>query len=187
VLEAIQSIDSAILLFFQTHIRCALLTPIMKAASFLGDDGMIWIAVTVVLLLLPRTRRGGLDVLLSLSMTIVLNNLVLKNLIARPRPYWVLPELELIVKPLSSYSFPSGHSFSGFAAATAITLAFGKKLGIPAYILAALIALSRIYVGIHFPSDVLAGAVLGVLVALLVCALTKRFIHSDLRFKREEN
>ncbi len=184
MLQSIQSLDTAILLFIQEHIRNGFLTPVMKAASFLGDNGLIWIALTVLLLLLPRTRRGGLDVCLSLAFATALNNLVLKKLIARPRPFLTIETLELIVAPLKSSSFPSGHACAAFAAAFALTRAFGKK-GAWAYLPAALIALSRIYVGIHYPSDVLCGAVFGTVCALIACLLSRRFVRSDLLLPRE--
>lgn len=183
--QAITALDGSILLFIQEHLRLPVLTPIMKLASWLGDGGLLWIAAAVILLILPRTRRGGLDTALCLALASAVNNLLLKNLVARPRPYVTFAELETLVEPLASYSFPSGHACSSFAAAFAIAWAFRGKGGAWAYLPASLIALSRIYVGVHYPTDILAGALVGTLCAWAVCALTRRFIKSDLITRRE--
>ncbi len=183
--DALTALDGGILLFIQEHIRCGFLTPVMKLASLLGDGGMIWIITALVLLIIPKTRRRGLDAALCLAAAAALNNLVLKNIVARPRPFLTFPEIELLVKPLASYSFPSGHACSSFAAAFALARAFRGKGGAWAYVPAALIALSRIYVGIHYPTDILAGAVTGTLCAWGAYALSHRFIKSDLLTKRE--
>ena len=185
MIQAITELDGSILLFIQEHLRNPVLTPVMKFASWLGDGGMIWIVAAVILLIFPRTRRGGLDVALCLALASAVNNLVLKNLVARPRPFITFTELEVIIEPLTSYSFPSGHACSSFAAAFAIAWAFRGKGGAWAYLPAALIALSRIYVGIHYLTDVLAGALVGTLCAWAICALTRRFIKSDLMTRRE--
>lgn len=186
MLQIIQQTDSAVLLFIQEHIRCGFLTPIMKLASLLGDGGFLWIALIVILLIIGKTRRGAVDAALSLALASGLNNLALKPLVARPRPYTVIPELEILVEPLTSYSFPSGHACSSFAAATAIAIAFRGKGGAWTLIPAALIALSRNYVGVHYPTDVLVGSAVGALSAAAVCAVTKKYIRTDLLLPREK-
>lgn len=185
--EAITSLDGQILLFIQEHIRCGFLDVIMKAASWLGDNGLVWIIAAVLLLIFPKTRRGGLDTALCLAAASALNNLGIKNIVARARPYTVIEGLEILVEPLSSFSFPSGHSCSSFAAAFAIAMAFRGKGGGWAFLPACIIALSRLYVGVHYPTDVLCGAALGVLVAWGVYALSRRFIKGDLITQRERS
>ena len=175
MLQTIQQIDADILLFIQDHVRCGALDPVMKFASFIGDYGMIWIILAAGLLVSRKTRRGGIDMLVCLAISAALCNLVFKNLVARVRPFLTIEELELIIKPLYSYSFPSGHACSSFASAMALTLAFRGK-GAWAFIPAALIAFSRIYVGIHYPSDILCGAVIGVLISLFTYELSRRII-----------
>lgn len=177
--EAITAIDGQILLFIQEHIRCAFLTPVMKFASFIGDAGAVWILAALVLLIVPKTHRRGLDAALCLAVAAIVNNLVIKNLVARPRPFLTFAELELLIDPLMSYSFPSGHACASFAAAFAIARGFRGSHGGWAYLPAAVIALSRIYVGIHYPTDILAGAAVGTLCAWGVCALSQRFIRQD--------
>lgn len=176
MLQAIQNIDASILLFIQEDLRCSFLDPIMKFFSFIGDYGLFWIILAAVLLISPKTRRGGIDTLICLAFAAALCNLVFKNLVARPRPFLEIEELELIIAPLLSYSFPSGHACSSFAAATALTLAFRHR-GAWAFLPAALITFSRIYVGIHYPTDILCGAIFGVLISLFTYELSRRIIR----------
>lgn len=166
----IQAADSAVLLLIQDYIRCDLLDPLMLFCSYIGNGGMVWILTGLALLIHPRTRKGGLLVLISLLAGYLINNLLIKNLVCRPRPYTRLPELISLLGEVSEWSFPSGHTCSSFAAATAMALAFGKR-GAWAYLPAALIALSRIYVGVHYPTDILAGALVGSAMAFMVFRL----------------
>lgn len=173
MLDAILAADQAVLLFLQ-ELRTPALTAVLRFFTHLGDSGAVWIALCVVLLLFRSTRRGGVELALSLAVTAILCNLVLKPIIARERPFLTMEELELIVPALTSYSFPSGHASSSMAAAMSLTLAYGRR-GAWAFLLAGLIAFSRMYVGIHYPSDVLAGALLGCAVAWAVHGVWRRW------------
>lgn len=175
MIEAIQNIDTHVLLYIQDFIRTPFLTGIMVFFSLIGNSGFVWIALGLVLLIPKKTRRGGFQLLLCLLAAYIINNLIFKELVARIRPYDVIDGLSILVKPLSSYSFPSGHTNSSFAAALALTLAFGKR-GALAYIPAALIAFSRCYVGVHYPSDVLAGLLVGTLAAFITYRLIEKFL-----------
>ena len=175
--SAIQSLDEAILLFVQDNIRTPALTFIMRLFSRLGDAGIMWIALGVLLLAFARSRRRGVHMLGALAAEYVICDLVIKKLVLRPRPYLVISQLELLVAQESSTSFPSGHSASSFVCAYMLARMFGKK-GAWAYVPAALIALSRIYVGVHYPSDVLAGIALGTLIGAVAYPLLNRCIGS---------
>lgn len=129
--------------------------------SSFGNAGIGWICLSVLLLCIPRYRKAGLTMALALIFCLLIGNLTLKPLVARMRPYTYFPDMTLLVPPLSDYSFPSGHTFASFAAATALFLHHHKE-GTAAFILAITIAFSRLYLYVHFPSDVLAGAILGV-------------------------
>lgn len=166
-------IDASILLFVQEHIRCAFLDPVMKFLSLVGEAGAVWIVLGVVLLISPKTRKGGFFMLLCLLLGFLLNNILIKNLVQRPRPYAAIPELWSVVGEVSEWSFPSGHTCSSFACAAGLTMAFGKK-GAWAYIPAALIAVSRIYLGVHYPTDILGGTLVGTLAAGAVYLIVKR-------------
>lgn len=173
MLETIQSFDAGALLYIQDYLRCPLMNGIMVFITRLGNSGFIWILTGVVLLFPKKTRRGGVDLLICIAFAFVLNDLVLKPIIARPRPFESIESLRILITAPSSYSFPSGHANASFAAAYALTRAFGKK-GAWAYVLAVLIAFSRCYVGVHYPSDVLAGMAVGTLCAALAYALSQR-------------
>lgn len=175
---AIQSFDAFALLFIQAHLRTPFLNTVMVFSSELGNSGFIWILLGFILLIPKQTRRGAFLSLLCLLAAAVVNDLVLKLLAARPRPYATVRDLTILVAPLNSYSFPSGHASAGFAMALCLTLAFGKK-GACAYLPAALIAFSRCYVGVHYPSDVLAGALVGTLTAYFFYRLLDRRLKMD--------
>ena len=169
MLETIRALDSAMLLQVQSAVRTGFLSALLVPVSRAGDMGAFWIALCVLLLVFRRTRRGGALTLCGLAVEFAVCDLVLKRLILRPRPYLVVQGLVCLVPPESSTSFPSGHAASSFVCAYLLTRCFGKK-GALAYIPATLIAVSRVYVGVHYPSDVLAGMVLGTLVGAAIWA-----------------
>ncbi|MCL2507804.1 MAG: phosphatase PAP2 family protein [Oscillospiraceae bacterium] len=150
------------------------LTPVLTFITHLGDSGAIWIALAVALLIFKKTRKYGLAVAFALIFMLLMNDLLLKNLIARPRPFdleqwrdwFVYPEI--ISRP-GSFAFPSGHTSSSFAAATALLATKKKRAYIPAFVLAALIGFSRIYLHVHYATDVIFGAAVGA--ALGVCGI----------------
>ena len=169
--------DFDILFFIRDYIRNPIMNSIVAFYTTLGDDGIIWIILGVVLLIPKKTRKCGIMVLAALLVMLVANNLILKNIVARPRPYATYPELvediaNLIHVP-KSYSFPSGHTVSAMAAAFTV-LTQHKKLGIVTLVCATLMGLSRLYVGVHFPTDVYGGIIVGALVALFVWYATKK-------------
>lgn len=156
------AIDLSILDFIQAHFRCGFLDAFMPFVTKFGEKGLFWIALTVLFLCIPKTRKLGVAMGLALALDFVFTNLLIKPLVARVRPYDINTAVTLLVAKPTSYSFPSGHAAASFAAATA--LCRGRKdYGIPALILAALVSLSRLYLYVHYPSDVLAGTVIGIL------------------------
>lgn len=144
----------------QAHLRCGVLDAVMPWITLFGEAGIFWILLTLGFLIDPKTRRTGLSMLAALLVDVILCNLCLKPLAARVRPFTYRPELELLVARLSDYSFPSGHTMASFAAAEAMRRT-NQRGWIAAMVLSALIGLSRLYLYVHFPTDVLAGAVLG--------------------------
>lgn len=169
MLQTIQALDSALLLQIQDTVRTGFLSALLIPVSRAGDMGIFWIGLCVLLLALCRTRRGGALTLCGLAAEFAVCDLVLKRLFLRPRPYLVVRGLVCLVPPESSTSFPSGHAASSFVCAYLLTRFFGKK-GALAYIPATLIAVSRVYAGVHYLSDVLAGMALGTLVGAAVWA-----------------
>lgn len=140
---------------------------LMPKITALGNTGIFWVLLGIVLVCMVRTRRMGLSMLVSIVIGVVIGNLVLKNLIARERPCWIDSQLLLLIENPKDYSFPSGHTLVSFEGAVSILLK-NKKWGIAALALAILIAFSRLYLFVHFPTDVLAGAALGTVIAVLV-------------------
>ena len=166
-------LDWAILEFFYNHVRNDILDPIVVFYTNLGDGGIIWIVTGLIMLIFPKYRKCGIMVLGALLVMLVLNNLILKNLIARDRPCWIRPEMLELVESPSSYSFPSGHTVSAMAVAFTI-LTQHKKLGITALVMAFLMGLSRLYVCVHFPTDVYGGIIFGAIIALIVWTAEKK-------------
>lgn len=152
--------------FLQT-IHTPLLDKILAFITSLGNAGIIWIVLAVFLLILPKTRKTGIIVAAALLMDLILCNLILKNLVARVRPYDVNTAIAILIKKPLDFSFPSGHTAASFAAMTALFLAKMKKAWIAALVLAVLIAFSRLYFYVHYPTDVLGGAVVGILSGII--------------------
>lgn len=152
--------ELGILNWMQENLRTSAADTFMVCVTRLGDKGLIWIALAAVLLARGKTRRHGLAVLLALALDLVCCNLVLKPLVARIRPCDWEPTIQLLIARPADYSFPSGHTAASFAAVGALYCGRWKYWPAAAA-LAALIAFSRLYLYVHFPTDVLAGALLG--------------------------
>lgn len=142
------------------------LTTLMKVMTLLGEGGAVWIALGLIFLLKKQTRRVGISILLALLLSVIFCNGILKNVVARPRPCWRNPDMLLLERMPMDYSFPSGHSASSFAAAVSIFFR-SRRGGAAAICLAALIAISRLYFYVHYPTDILAGTLLGILLAVM--------------------
>lgn len=149
-----------ILDWLQTHLRCGFLDAALPVISWSANHGEIWILLALVLVLRKSSRRQGWTVALALVLDLVCCNLLLKPLIGRVRPFVVNPAVELLVSPPLDASFPSGHTAASFAAVFALR-GSGNPLWKPALAVAVLIAFSRLYLYVHWPSDVLGGALLG--------------------------
>lgn len=172
--DMITLVDGVFLMKFQRMVIQDGLTPVVTFLTHLGDKGYIWIACILLMLCFRKTRRAGIAAAAALAISFAFNNLLLKNLIARTRPYEVFEGVRLLIERQSDYSFPSGHAASSFATAVVMFRMLPKKYGVPALTLAVMIALSRLYVGVHFPGDVAAGALSGTVIALLVSEWFKR-------------
>ena len=165
-MEALLNLDGNILLWIQEYVRNDFLTPIFKFITMLGDEGFIWIAIALVLLFIKKYRKAGISVGVALLGSLLFNNMLIKNLVARTRPYRVIETLTILIEEPGEFSFPSGHTSSSFAAGVVLFMLLPRKYGVPAMILAFLIGISRLYVGVHYPTDVLGGMVMGTLLAV---------------------
>ena len=166
-------------LYFLQELHSPLLDSIMLFFTKMGNIGMPWIALAVIFLCFKKTRKWGIAILGSLLLKELIGNLLLKNLIARSRPCWIDTAVPLLVSAPSSYSFPSGHTFDAIAASVSIYL-YNKKAGIAAIIVGLIVAFSRLYLFVHFPTDVLASVVLGIIVAVFVHRLVEKYSDNNI-------
>lgn len=168
--------EAEILLWIQDNIRQEWLTPIMKFFTYLGNAGAVWVVLALIFLLWHPYRRVGVTAIVAMLFSFLFNNLLLKNVVSRTRPYEVVEGLTLLVAPATDFSFPSGHSATSFAAAVVFTKLFGWRKGVWFLALALCISLSRLYVGIHYPTDVLFGIVSGALMGVIGVWAVGRYI-----------
>lgn len=165
-LEAVTTWDASVITAIYENVHSAFLTMFFRIVTLLGEGGIFWIAVAVILLFFKKTRRSGICIGASLLIGVIVGNGIIKNVVARPRPYDAIAGIESVVSHLSDYSFPSGHSLCCFEAATALATN-RTKWAIPAYVGAVLVAVSRLFLFVHYPTDVICGALLGVLFGVL--------------------
>ena len=201
--------DAGFLLYIQEYIRSDFLNPIMKVLTHSGDKGILLIVLILALLIIPRTRAIGIMSTISIAIEALLNNVLLKNIIARTRPYDEIEGLINLVGRQSDYSFPSGHTGAAFAVAGAMLVValFGlpmieksgevsrkdlslsfKLISVLLIMYATLLAFSRMYVGVHYPTDVLCGLLLGLgtsAMAYLIYQTAIKKIHDKKAIKKE--
>ncbi len=164
-MQQLIALDGQILLWIQEYVRQDWMNGFWTAITRLGDGGWFWIVLSLVLLCFKRTRKAGAAGLLALAIGALITNVALKNLVARIRPYEVVDGLVCLIEKQKDFSFPSGHTCASFAAAAVYYRTLPKRYGVSALVLAALIALSRLYVGVHYPTDILVGLVVGLFAA----------------------
>ena len=165
--------DWTILHWIQNMLVCPAMDFLMPKITLLGNGGAVWILSAIGLLATKKYRKYGAFLLAGLAVGVLTGNLTLKPLIARPRPCWLDSSVQLLIANPTDYSFPSGHTLSSDIGATVLTKA-NRKFGLAAIPLAALIAFSRLYLYVHFPTDILGAAVLGVGIGLVTCTIGDR-------------
>ena len=176
MLEWIQAADGAALLWIQETVRHSLIDPLVMGYTRLGDMGLLWIALSLLMLCFAKTRRAGALSLGAMLLGMLCTNVALKHLVGRARPYLVVEGLIPLLLEGDPNSFPSGYTCAAFAAAGAWCRALPWRwMRIGAAALAALMGISRLYVGVHYPSDVLAGLCIGVLCSQLAWLLARRW------------
>ena len=169
------SFDLPILDWIQAHLQCGFLDAVMPVVTLFGEGGIFWIAWAVLMLVLPKTRKTGIAMAIALIMGVLICNVTLKPLIGRPRPYDYQLEhfgvtIKLLIDAQHDYSFPSGHTIASFEAAVPLML-YDKRMGIPAMVIAVLVTFSRLYLYVHYPTDVIFSMFAGILLGLLGCAI----------------
>lgn len=144
-----------------SKLRCGFLDIFMPVVTFLGNAAVFWIILAAILLIIPKTRTCGIALSCALIIVFVANNLLIKLIVERPRPFIADPSIKLLISPPGGFSFMSGHSCAGIASAVAI-MRYYRKSGIAALILAICITFSRLYLQVHFPTDVICGSISGI-------------------------
>ena len=189
-MEALFQFESNLLLWIQEYLRSDFLDPIVKFITHSGDHGYLWIALLIILLCIPRTRRAAMIGAATLLLTFIVTNLCLKPLIGRTRPYEVIEGLTRIIEKQSDRSFPSGHTANSMAVGVSLWLVskkyeiigdkklyFPKAAGWAVLVWSVLVGLSRLYVGVHFPTDVLGGAIVAILNTVIVFTVYKKWFE----------
>lgn len=171
------NIDWIILDKIQSIFGSGFMDWLMPKITALGDAGMIWIIIGIVLLITRKHRKIGFFVLIGLFIGLIVGNGIVKNLVARPRPCWMNRDFQLLIPIPKDYSFPSGHTQAAVIAATIITL-YKRKWGCIVIPLATVIAFSRLYLYVHFPTDVLGGAFMGLVIGLVTYYAGNRIIDA---------
>jgi len=174
VFNSLNSLDYNLLMQIHNMTRSSFLDSVMPYVSAMGDLGAIWIIFSLILLANKKYRRVGIMCLAALLLTTIIGEVVLKNILQRPRPFVQYPSIQLLIPKPPSFSFPSGHTGSSFAAATVIARNL-KKAALPAFALAAAIAFSRLYLMVHYPSDILGGILIGTVCAICAETLLKKY------------
>lgn len=159
--------DLSILESIQNNFQSPLNDIIFSTITKLGDAGFLWLVIAFALIVTKKYRKIGILVVMALILTTLVGELFIKHLVQRPRPFVVHSHLNTVIPKVSGYSFPSGHTASSFAAAIILINEF-KKYWIPILVLAIGIAISRLYLLVHYPSDVIAGMLLGISCSLVV-------------------
>ena len=198
-LDNFTSIDGNLLVGIQHLLNADWLTPVMKAITLLGEDGYFLIAACILLMIIPKTRRLGIICSLSLCLTFICTNLILKPAFDRTRPWVLFEAVNAMLPPPGDASFPSGHTANSMGLAWALLIntrssggqtpclgwkgkgadpAFMHRIGIVSVILAVLVGISRLYLGMHFPSDVVCGLLIGIITATIIHIVVKKIESS---------
>ncbi len=170
------NLDWSILQGIQHSMVCPFLDVLMPKITALGNGGAIWLLAAGGLLCTRKYRKQGVLLLGGLALGALIGNGVLKHLIARPRPCWLDSSVHLLIASPSDYSFPSGHTLASAVGASMLTMT-NRKFGWAAIPVAVLIAFSRLYLYVHFPSDILGGAVMGVFIGVCTYLLGGKLLE----------
>ena len=177
-LEKIYEIDHSALLYIQENLRADFLTPIMKVSSLFVNIGILWILLSVILIIIKKTRMIGIMTLTSLALCIAVNNIFIKHIFARARPFDTYSDLVPLIKKPHDYSFASGHTTASFAAAGILARFLQKPFAAAVIAYSIIVGFSRLYLGVHYPTDVLCGMIIGLAGSAVVYILFENKINN---------
>ena len=173
-MNIIQNIDNSILQFIQINMRSSIMDKVMPLITDMGNGAIIWMLIAIVFLINKKYRRYGLMIIVALMLCFIVGNLSIKPLVSRVRPFNAAPLLDgLLIKQPTDFSFPSGHTMCSFASGVVIFY-MNRRIGIFALIISSLIGFSRLYLYVHYPSDVFSGMVIGILLGSLSIIIIKK-------------
>ena len=170
-------IDSAILRLIQRLLSSNVSNFFFSNITVLANAGVLWISLSIIFAIMPKTRKMGFTMMLAMIFGLIFGNLLIKNVVARMRPYQVDTTIQLIINKPSEFSFPSGHTLCSFGASISIYL-YRKKLGVCMIVIASAIALSRMYLYVHFPTDIVGGILLGILTSNIAYLIINKIYMS---------
>ncbi|MEE5993932.1 MAG: phosphatase PAP2 family protein [Oscillospiraceae bacterium] len=176
MIDTITKIDFQILYWIQEHCKCRFLDAVMPFITHLGSYGIFWIMLGFALILTQKYRKCGINMLSGMLIGLIIGNMILKNAILRERPCWIDETIPMLIAIPKDYSFPSGHTTSSVIASLVI-FHEDKKLGTIALILTCMIAFSRMYLFVHFPTDILAGAILGATIGIITPIFIEKWAY----------
>lgn len=174
LMQTIINIDLNIMNFIKVYLKCSFLDFLMPIVSELGNNGFIWITMSVFLIFNKKYRHIGIIMLTTIFMAVILGEGIIKHLVQRPRPSNFIDASNLLIKVPDSYSFPSGHTTMAFGSVFVFSKYF-KKYKLYFFAFASIIGFSRIYLSVHYPSDVIGGVILGFISYELVIYLYHRY------------
>ena len=192
MIETITNLDFSLLYLIQENLRSEWLDALCAFLSRAFQFGIPWLILGAVLFCFKKTRSAGVILVAAVALTFFFNEIAIKNAVGRERPCTIDPSIQLAIERPTSYSFPSGHTASCFAAVGTLLFTF-KKLGVPMLLFAAFMGFSRMYLFVHFPTDVLAGAAMGLLMAWVTVLIfrelkfDKKLNNLDLKIRRDKN
>lgn len=173
-----QEFEFEVLEFIRNNLRNGFLDAVMPMVTMCGNLGIFWVVIALVISAKAKYRKCSITMLVGLIFGVLIGNLLVKNVVQRDRPCWIIEMQDMLIANPQDFSFPSGHTLSSFCSAF-ILYHYDKRLGIPSFCMAILIAFSRLYLYVHFPTDIVGGAMLGIIVAVLSINVTDKYVFKQ--------